>query len=241
MHNENDSAVGFIRASVLPDRCVFCDTAIEYRRKVCKSCMNSVKMFTGKCCLLCGLPSEICCCDEKAVFYSAMTAVYRYDGVVRKGIHNWKFSDMSHSTRFFAERLSERIRETFRDGDFDFITFVPQTQAETEEKGFNQSEKLARAVGNELKIPVRKNLVKVYETERQHLLPLGDKRGNTFGVFDCINTENIKNKKILLIDDVKTSGSTINECAKMLMLYDAESVHCAVIAATVRRRKKGEK
>ncbi len=238
MHSENESAFDFIRATVLPDRCVFCDNVIEYRQKICNDCRKSVKSLEVNCCPLCGLPVKNCGCNEKAVFYSAMTAVYRYDGVVRKGIHNWKFSDTSHSTRYFAERLSERVRDVFGDCVFDFITFVPQTQAETDEKGFNQSEKLARAVGDELKIPVRKCLVKVCDTERQHSLPLSDKRGNTFGVFDCINTENIKNKNILLIDDVKTSGATLNECAKMLMLNDAAKVCCAVIAVT---QRKGEK
>lgn len=239
MKNGNESAFDFARALFFPDRCVFCDEVIEYRSSVCKDCRKEAELITDNCCPLCGFPVKLCDCRRKTRFYTAMTAVFIYDGVVRNGIHNWKYSGVSHSTEFFAKMIAEKVRHAFCDVDFDFIAFVPQTKAETDEKGFNQSEELACAVSTELEIPVGNLLVKLFETNRQHKLPLGEKHGNTFGVFDCINTENIKNKKILLIDDVKTSGSTINECAKMLMLYDAESVHCAVIAATL--PKKGEK
>ncbi len=239
MNTEKESAFGFLRAMVFPDRCVFCDDAIEYRSIVCKDCRRAVEPIDGKCCNACGLPVKECDCKGKSTFYTAMTAVFRYEGVVRKGIHSWKYSDTFRNTEFYAMMIAEKVRNAFADVTFDYIAFVPQTREETDEKGFNQSEELACAVSEELCVPVGDFLVKLYETDRQHSLPLHDKRGNTFGVFDCINTDNIRDKKILLIDDVRTSGSTINECAKMLRLYESGDVYCAVIAAAV--PKKGEK
>ena len=239
MDKEKESAFDFIRAMIFPDRCVFCDEPIEYRTNVCKDCRKSVTPITGDCCPLCGFPVKECDCRKRSRFYTAIAVVFRYEGVVRTGIHNWKYSGVSHSTRFFAKMIAEKVKMTFGDMEFDYIDFIPQTKAETDEKGFNQSEELACAVGQELGIPVGNFLVKLFETDRQHNLPLREKQGNTFGVFDCIKTENIKDKKILLIDDVKTSGSTINECAKMLMLYDADSVRCAVVAAAL--SGKGDK
>ena len=239
MKNNNDSSFDFVRALIFPDRCVFCDDAVEYRRAVCNNCRKTVKPITGDCCPLCGVPLKLCDCGNKSTFYAAMTAVFIYDGTVRQGIHNWKYSGTSHSTPFYAQMLAGKVRSVFGDICFDYIAYIPQTKAETEEKGFNQSEELARETGMVLDIPVGDFLVKLFETDRQHLLPLSDKKGNTFGVFDCVDTDNIRGKTILLIDDIKTSGSTINECAKMLMLYDADSVYCAVIAAAV--SKKGEK
>ena len=78
MNTEKESAFGFLRAMVFPDRCVFCDDAIEYRSIVCKDCRRAVEPIDGKCCNTCGLPVKECDCKGKSTFYTAMTAVFRY-------------------------------------------------------------------------------------------------------------------------------------------------------------------
>ena len=132
--------------------------------------------------------------------------------------------------------IAASVKEKFQDVTFDYITFIPQTANEMQERGYNQTEILADELGRKLNIPVATLLVKLYETKRQHNVPLLMKSGNVTGVFDCVQLEKIKGKTILLIDDIKTSGKTMNECAKMLNLYDAANVYCAVIATTNLRR-----
>ena len=126
--------------------------------------------------------------------------------------------------------IAASINESFGDLHFDVITFVPQTAEESADRTYNQSEILAKEVGKRINIPVIPLLKKIYETDSQRNLHPSERSGNIFGVFECINKNMIQGKNILLIDDVKTSGATINECAKMLHIYDATSVYCAVIA-----------
>ncbi len=131
--------------------------------------------------------------------------------------------------------IAASVKKSFPDENFDIITFIPQTKKEATKRGYNQGELLATEVGKLLAIPTEPLLVKLYETERQHSLPFLSRSGNVFGTFDVCNKALVKDKKILLIDDIKTSGSTLNECSKMLRLYEAQSVHCAVIAVSEKK------
>ena len=128
--------------------------------------------------------------------------------------------------------IAKSVNENFCNEKFDVITFIPQTEKEMQHREYNQGQLLAEKTGEILGIPVMPLLIKLYETDRQHNLPHIERSGNIFGVFDVCNTQMTENKRILLIDDIKTSGRTLNECAKMLQLHNAESVHCAVIAIT---------
>lgn len=239
MFKKFSDSTDFLRAAVYPDRCPLCDDVIKYRSKVCRNCSSSVDVIRGVHCRHCGLPYDECDCKDRSTFYIGITAPFRYEGTVREGIHRWKYSDDSRSTDFFAEMTAAAVLESFSEVDFDFVSFIPQTIDEKSERGYNQGEMIARAVAQRLGLPVEGILVKLFSTERQHDLAFRLRSGNVFGVFDCIDTDMIKNKKILLVDDIKTSGRTLNECAKMLRLYDADEVYCAVIAVTP--QQKGQK
>ena len=229
----NKKLTGYIdrlRASIYPDRCCLCGKVIEYGTKVCKDCRKEAKTIKGDRCLACGVSKKNCSCKKKSNFYNGITAPFSYEGVVRKGIKLWKFQGSERNVGFFAEMIAASVKESFGDIQFDIITFVPQTKEESAERTYNQSEKLAEEVGKRLYLPVSGLLKKIFETDSQRNLHPSERSGNVFGVFDCINKDMIQGKNILLIDDVKTSGATINECAKILHLYDAASVYCAVIA-----------
>lgn len=224
------SYIDRFRASIYPDRCCLCGKVIEYKTKVCKDCRKEAKTIRGDRCLACGVSKKNCSCKKKSNFYNGITAPFVYEGVVRKGIQLWKFQGAERNVSFFAEMIAASINESFDDIQFDVITFVPQTEEESAERTYNQSEQLAAEVGKSLNLPVTELLKKIYETDSQRNLHPSERSGNVFGVFECIHKDMIQGKNILLIDDVKTSGATINECAKMLHLYDATNVYCAVIA-----------
>ena len=219
-----------LRAILFPDRCRLCGKVVKYGVKVCNSCRKEAKVIRGERCLACGNTKKNCKCKGKSNFYNGIAAPFRYEGVVRRGIALWKFKEAERHVHFFADMIVASVKEAFADINFDVITFVPQTQSESEDRMYNQGELLATAVGEKMNIPVIPLLVKIYETERQRDLLHFEKSGNVFGVFECCNKKMTEGKNILLIDDIKTSGHTINECAKMLHLYDAASVYCAVIA-----------
>lgn len=218
------------RAVIYPDRCALCGRLIPYAAEICEDCRRDAPVIRGKRCFACGLPRDDCRCKGHANFYAAVTAPFFYRGVARRGIGLWKFRKAEHSVDFFAHTVASCILDDFSAVRFDVITFIPQTDRERAFRGYNQGERLARAVGERLKIDVKPLLVKLYETQRQHTLPWYRRSGNIFGVFECADCSSVSGKTILLIDDIKTSGRTLNECAKMLHLADAAAVYCAVIA-----------
>lgn len=218
------------RAAVYPDRCHFCGRVVSHKVNVCEACKKQVKVISGARCLSCGNMKKDCKCKGRANFYNGIVAPFRYEGVVRKGISLWKFRSAERNVNFFANTVVFAMKDVYADMKFDVITFIPQTEKEREEREYNQGEQLASAIGEKINTPVIPLLVKICETKRQHKLPLISRSGNVFGVFECCNKNKIVGKNILLVDDIKTSGSTLNECAKMLRIHGAASVYCAVIA-----------
>ena len=219
-----------LRAAVFPDRCNLCGNVVAHGVTVCDQCKESAKVIRAPRCISCGKAKKNCKCKGRSNFYNGITAPFDYEGVVRKGISLWKFQKAERNVYFFADMIVSAVNEAFEGIEFDLITFIPQTETERKSRTYNQCEQLASAIGEKTGIPVIRTLTKLYETERQHNLPLISRSGNVFGIFDCCNKNLIADKNILLIDDIKTSGNTINECAKMLHLSGAASVYCAVIA-----------
>ncbi len=218
------------RAAFFPDRCPLCGNTIIHKAVICDNCKSDAKLIRGARCLSCGRTKKSCECKGRANFYNGIVAPFVYEGVVRQGIGSWKFHGAERSVNFFADMMIAAIKEAYGDMNLDVITFIPQTVKETKERTYNQGEQLAMTLGEKMNIPVHPLLKKLYETERQRNLSFISRSGNIFGVFDCCNKAMTEGKTILLVDDVKTSGKSLNECAKMLHIYGAASVYCAVIA-----------
>lgn len=221
---------GFVRALFFPDRCCFCGKAVSFRTYLCDDCFRNEKFIEYPRCSACGKSKNDCKCKGHANFYQGITAPYTYAGRVKNGVILWKYKGAVRSVEFFAKRVAQTVKKDFDAEKIDVITFIPQTSAEIDERKFNQGEALAEEVGKRLNLPVEPLLVKIFETNRQHNMPAYMKSGNVFGVFDCPDRSAVEGKTILLVDDIKTSGKTINECAKMLHLYGAAAVYCAVLS-----------
>lgn len=214
---------------IYPDRCCLCGKVVLYSTELCDECFSNETLIVRPACHSCGKSKKDCRCNGRANFYQGITAPYMYKGRARNGIILWKYHKYYRSVSFFAKRVVTCVKNDFDADKIDVITFVPQTKAETEEKKFNQGEALAVEVGKQMNLPVEPLLTKLFETKRQHDMPFYLKSGNVFGVFGCRDTSKTEGRTVLLIDDIKTSGNTLNECAKMLHLGGATAVYCAVI------------
>ncbi len=232
------NSISFLRSAFYPDRCVLCDRVIKHKTQICSNCKNEKHEIQGLRCIKCGMNKDECECNGVSTFFDGFATAFKYDTVVKKGIRKWKYENAIYNTEFFADKIIEAVNSVFGNVKFDYITFVPQSDTEESAKAWNQSEILAKTISMKMYIPCKPLLIKIFETNRQHNLKLHLKSGNVFGVFECVDDELIKNKTILVIDDVKTSGKTLNECAKMLKIYDANAVYCATIAATEQREKR---
>jgi predicted amidophosphoribosyltransferase len=172
-----------------------------------------------------------------------VTAFY-YDGAPRRGILRYKEMGKRENAPFWGQKMAARLLESglFErredglypvGGDFPLncIVPVPMTGGNAKD-AFDHSGDLAREAGKLLDLPVRPLLEKVQEIRPQKELSAVRRSGNVLGAFDLQSGESVAGLRILLVDDVITTGSTLGECAKMLKLYGAETVYGMTVSGT---------
>ena len=227
----------FVSSLFFPNRCIFCNELIDPFDDYCESCAEQIPFIKGEICSHCGSKKEDCQCDKKkSVNYSAVAAALYYEDNVKSCIQRFKFKDERNIYKPLAKLMYKTLKDNFSDLSFDYVTYVPMFRKRERERGFNQSRLLAREISELSGITFAdKMLVKLYDTDNQHECSGLERTGNLIGVFDVDSKNDITDKTVLLIDDVKTSGATLNECGKMLYLNGAKSVIC--LTAAVRNSK----
>ncbi|HEX3038672.1 MAG TPA: ComF family protein [Caproiciproducens sp.] len=205
---------------IFPPRCVFCGAVVPGGLPVCKACeghipyARAIKYMnipdTGKT-IICTVP-------------------YSYSGQVRESIIRFKFQNQKQFASFFAEKVAEQIRIGYPDIRFDMVTCVPISAKRRKTRGYNQSELIAADAALRLGLPYRECLAKVSDNREQHKLSEKERRRNVRGVYRQLCAEETAGKRVLLIDDIVTTGATLCECASVLYRNGAEEVACAAIA-----------
>lgn len=196
----------------------------DTRYRLCSECMEKLPFAKGHICLNCGVPLE----DEFVKNRSPLV----YDGDVKRLIYKLKFGKKTYIAQTLGALMADKYLECGMDAEI--ITFVPMTESEVKKRGFNQAELLANEVGKRLDVPVLPALVKIKSTSEQKQLKGKDRALNLEGAFACV-FEQVKGRKILLVDDIFTTGATANECANTLLKAKAREV--SVLTAAVTRLK----
>lgn len=223
--------------ALFPKRCVFCGRLIPASCDYCDTCEEKISRIEEPICSVCGMGKEFCRCRSKGRFCSKLASPFYYESAVRSGIHRFKFRNAFRSADYFARQMTDTVRARYGDKAFDCVLCVPMTEKSSKRRGYNQSallsQRVAQAIGAEFRPDL---LVKLYETGSQHGLNFYMRKGNLTGVFDVSQPDEIAGKTVLLIDDVATSGETLDECAKMLYLYDAAEI-CGLTLAITKGKK----
>ncbi len=219
-------------------RCKYCGRVIDIRKESCELCENSIREIKGAICFKCGKEKKKCVCHGQIAFYEKLCAPYYYDGAIKTFIWRFKFRNKTYIANFLGEQMAKCVLTRFDGYDFDLITYVPTTKKHIKNRGYNQAELLAKKVSQIMDVPCEEILVKTYETAPQHTLPEMKRTGNILGVFDVQKESDIEFKRILLCDDVKTTGATLNECAKTLLIGGAAEVFCVTAAITEKEQKE---
>lgn len=225
--------LNYISCILFPNRCIFCGELLPADADgICKGCRKDLLWIKGETCPYCGAEIDNCMCGKKhGNFYDATASVFYYRGNVRKCIHRFKFDDDKSASRELGRLMAQTSKRRFEDVQFDYVAYVPMDKKSERKRGYNQSKLLAREVAKRRNIPFGDELIlKIYRTGVQHDKNHIERKGNLLGAFDINSRYDIKGKTILLVDDVKTSGATLNECGKMLYLYGAERVFCLTTA-----------
>jgi ComF family protein len=170
------------------------------------------------------------CRDTSPAFTTARSAV-RFRGVIRDMLHDFKYNNQVHLALDLGNILSGCIMAHYADICFDGITYVPLHPRKQRERNFNQAALLAEEAGRRLKIDLLRGcLRRTRFTATQTHLNAAERKANVRGAFTVRLADWVYQRRILLIDDVMTTGATVNECAAALIQAGALSVHVATVA-----------
>ena len=223
---------------IYPRRCAYCGKVIEYSRMMCKKCESELPRINGVICPKCAREKDKCNCKGAENYFRSIAAPFYFEGCVRHGVHVFKFRNGFRNYEAYSLEMADTVRKRFADVGFDFITEVPMTRKSVKSRGYNQCSYLAKGISENLGIEYKSDVIsKIYETKKQHNIGYYLRKGNLAGVFDVKNPSEVKDKTILLCDDISTTGETLNECAKMLWLYGAKDVYCITLAVTNYKKK----
>ena len=226
------SLTDILLRALYPEKCPLCRKLLPFNQNYCPDCVETEKRISGNFCEKCGNENERCICSDNSICFSHFTSVFIYSGLTRAKIHDFKFNKNIRLGKSLGDDMSFRVAEVFYDVTFDAVTFVPMTEKHEKERGYNQSEILAKQVSKHFSTPCNKLLTKVKETENQHTLDAEKRRNNLDGAFAVSAGADITGKTILLCDDIKTTGTTLKQCEKLLFEKGAKDVYCISVAMT---------
>lgn len=220
-----------IAAVFFPERCAYCGTVIPPCRPACDRCLPQLPRIETPVCRLCGRGRESCSCEGHRRHYERCVAPFYYEGKAKSAVLRFKEKD-SHAALALADEMAAVVRREYPHVTFDQIVPVPMTPKDRKKRGYNQSALLAAELSKRLGIPWSEMLVKIYETTPQKELSALERSGNLLGAFSLREGEQPAGKTLLLVDDIATTGSTLDECAKMLKIYGADEVYTVVATAS---------
>lgn len=168
---------------------------------------------------------------RKIPFIEEWTALWHYEGNARRSLLRYKFYHRRHYARGYGRLLAMRISRQWEQ-DFDIISWVPISRRRRLRRGYDQVELLARAVCRELELEPVRCLKKIRHNPPQSgIVGQAQRRANVLGVYSVVNPERFQGKRILLLDDIITTGATASEAARVLLTAGAQEVYCAAVAA----------
>ncbi|PYL34216.1 MAG: amidophosphoribosyltransferase [Verrucomicrobia bacterium] len=222
-----------------PPVCTLCGGKTRAGEYLCERCEAKATPIVAPFCQQCSEPFEgaiatafTCAnCAHRTIYFDAAVAAYRGRGIVRQIIHDFKYGRQIHLRHLVARWLYAAFDdERLRGREFDMIVPVPLHPARQRERGFNQANLLAELLTAQISIPSKPVLKRVRYTTTQTALDRAERMENLHNAFRLRRNANVRGLRVLLIDDVLTTGSTLSECARILKRSGAISVHAATAA-----------
>ena len=209
---------------LFPPKCILCKKLLrEAETDLCHECREHAPVFSKE--------------KINFSFIARWTAVWYYKDTVRTGLLQYKFYGRRSSADGFARALAMKLhRESMACPDV--LVWVPISRLRKFTRGYDQVELLTEALSKELGIPAVRALRKIrHKPPQSSLKTAAERRANVLGVYRVVCPEAVAGKRVLLIDDVITTGATVSECARMLTMAGAAEVACAAVAAAPHDKK----
>ena len=212
-------------SAIYPKKCICCSELIDEEKQICDSCNSLIERNNlNGICIDCGFEKYECVCKYHVYRFNGLICVFKNKNLAQQAYYSYKFLKKQHYCSFFAEEMANAVLKCYCDIKFDFICSVPSNNR----YGYNHCGYIARQMAKILKIPYSENFLHcVKKTKKQHRSTFKERLINVEGKYKC-NTR-LDNKRILLVDDIKTTGATLDECSKMLLYSGADSVYCITL------------
>jgi competence protein ComFC len=229
----SDKLVELVVDSFFPKRCVGCGRLGGF---LCPECLEKLSRLLPPLCPNCGRPqaSGIVCpdCWQRQTEIDGIRSLFRFNDIIRKAIHQLKYRNFKAISPCLAELLADYLRSNPLPGEA--LICVPLHPRRLRERGYNQSNLLARRLGKRIDLPVIENcLIRVTQTQPQvRAADVEERRRNVADAFMC-RDERVNGRQIILIDDVCTSGATLESCAVALKNKGATSVWGLTLAREI--------
>ena len=217
-----------------PKRCVACDKVllkIEKELGFCASCSTKVKLVGPTCCMKCGTPIaddrvEFCRnCVNTTRAFTQNKAIYQYTGDMKEAMYRFKYGNRRCYGKTFAEHALHYYGSWIKNNGIEAIVPVPMYKKKEKQRGYNQAEVFARALSEVTAIPVANKIVqRNKDTEAMKQLNALKRKKNLLKAFSLVKND-VQFSKVLLVDDIYTTGTTMDEVAKVLKQGGIEQVY----------------
>lgn len=203
---------------LFPEKCLLCRKVLANGEiDLCRHCRCDNPAYTHR--------------KSRPQFLDSFTAVWYYEEDIRSSLLRYKFGGCRSYAPGYGRLLAMVLQKNYPDG-FDLITWVPVSRFRKWKRGYDQVELIARAAAGELGTEPVALMKKIRHTRPQSSLrEYSQRKANVLGAYQVLNPAEVAGKRILLLDDILTTGATASECARILKTAGAAEVHCAAMAA----------
>ena len=202
---------------IYPPKCAFCGKLLRKdETDLCGKCRRTLPEISGP--------------IKRGENFRQCWSVYDYEGAVVDSIHRFKFGGMQQYAQVYGRLIAMMLLRC--KVEFDVLTWVPISKKRRRKRGYEQTLLIAKTVAAELGCDCVQTLKKVKDNPPQSLQKsAANRRGNVLNAYQAVHPERFSGKRVLLIDDIITTGATLGECSKTLRMAGAAQVECATLAA----------
>lgn len=211
---------------IFPPKCIFCSNVLEDSTDIiiCRNCYDEIPFIDLDLDEYLGL--------FRTDFCNIVVCPCKYEGVIKKALTDFKFRDRPSLYRALAYLIINELEKLIKKGEIDLVIAVPLSRKRFSTRGYNQAGLLASYLAKYLNAVNASSVLKrTRDTMKQAGLDKNCRKSNVLDAFTVLDRKYVANKKILLVDDIFTTGNTINECSRALISAGAAKVYAAVVAS----------
>ena len=210
--------LAYLWGLLFPPKCVLCGSVLkDGEQDLCRNCRVEAPLFPNR--------------KRKLQFLDSFAAVWYYEKNIRRSLLRFKFYGKRSYAKSYGRLLAMELLNEHPDG-FDILTWVPISPLRKLRRGYDQVELIAKAVGTELGVEPVPLLKKIRSNPPQaRITGEARRRANVLGVYALREDAAVHGKKIVLLDDILTTGATMGEAARVLLTAGAKEIHGAAVAA----------